>query len=281
MKQQLALIQRASRQGVKSLLANPREAGKHGWLWVLARCHGVHTPLRENQEWVAMQLKGWWYICGTLGSPDRRHSRAPQPKPTSSAVSGHRCTLSCLDKVNRDLPGTMAPLSFLSRMGRCRGRQQVGFRSISCDYCWGLGVRVTLGSLDGRMCPQRKLPWVFVWCLLICFVLFPAGVKKEDELPGRTTWELTFRGPEINCIGFRWRHSTNTSRASPSAKSCSGTVVFLVWSTTLKSGTQTVELKQTMGWVASLVLACRPGPSHRNERPGGWGDGSVCKVLTV
>lgn len=194
MKQQLALVQRASRQGVKSLLANPREAGKHSWLWVLARCHGVYTALRENQEWVAMQLKEWWCTCGTLGSPVRRHSRAPQPTPASSAVPGAEvaCTLSCLDKVNRDLPGTMATLSFFSWMGRCRGRQQAGFRSLSCDYYWGLGVSVTLGSLDGRMCPQRKLPWVFVWCLLIWFVLFPTRVKKEDELPAGPleSWHL-------------------------------------------------------------------------------------------
>lgn len=161
----------------------------------------------------------------------------------------------------------MATLSFFSWMGRCRGRQQAGFRSLSCDYCWGLGVRVTLGSLDGRMCPQRKLPWVFVWCLLICFVLFPASVKKEDELPGRTTWELTFRGPEINCIGFWWRHSTNTSWASPSAKSCTGTAtVFLVWSTTLKKmGHELWSWSKWSGWITSLVLACCPGSSHINE----------------
>lgn len=167
-------------------------AGFESWLGVTVSTRRLGKIRNEWQ--CSLRDDDYIYTYRTLGSPVRRCSWAPQPTPTSSAVPAAEvaCTLSCLDKVNRDPPRTMATLSFFPWMGRYRGRQQAGFRSLCCDYCWGLGVRVTLGSLDGRMCPRRKLPWVCVWCLLVYLFYFLLESRKRMScLPGPLeSWHL-------------------------------------------------------------------------------------------
>lgn len=197
------------------------------------------------------------------------------PSPASSAILGaprggvH--TLCCLGKVNRELPGKMVILSLFSWMGRCRDRQQEGFRALSCDYCWGLGVRV-LHNHSWHTGQQNVLSketgWSFCLmfaCLLVLFYFLLESRNRMSYL-ARITWELTFRGPEINCVGFWWRHSTNTSWTFPSARPCMGTAtVFLVLSTATKMRHKLWSWSKWLGWITSLLLACRPASSHINE----------------